>query len=557
MEGISKSFAYTETSITHETSPVAVMAFNRAKEENTWKRLMLKMNQDERFHNDNMMAKSRANDIAMAKVLQEGKKENGDITGKGGLVPIPEEANQLPDLTAVRTNIGSNEMKSQVLKGQIMQTAGLTEENLENLKESWKKSSNSVDPGLDAYFTTIDNLEKENKNNKQLVLDAQRTVDAEYATIYESIPEDLRMTTTIDTPMGVIEYSPEELVDFNDTFKSLVKYKPSGNPFGGFITEGTYELPEQADIDGLSPKERVLYDMNVKMVNRKIPLNEGERMVMQHALDLKRKVNNPYSIVIQAKNDKIDKYIHEHTKVSQGKNYVIPTDKAKFRADLAGKLGTAIKVSKDSKGISNSPNFNKELAAKHMVDPNVKGQIVVTDATQYNEATYTITTTGEDGKQTSWSLTGEEMGEAYDDFFSPSSQKTFLDKTEAIMSLGSNPYTTSTDGKPTSQYNGQYSKSSFPRVDIFGIEANVEKTVTGMYILRMVVWDPLAKNGKGQWKTGTYAPKQGTQSGLLGKQLEATFSGLDDSFLYNMLYGEAPTTEDLEAIKKHANKAKY
>ena len=220
LNGFSKAFSHTETSLTLENSPIADMQMRRDIKNMDWKKYTMSYNQDERFHKDDLTQK----ELDRNEKKEENRLKKLELEGYGGL-PGPVDPSMVPQYNLSKitdeVNVGLKDLST--ADNAFLSQKGKNQAWLDQQMIAWEKSPNSVDPEVAHHFASTENFRRKIQGDQQLILDANKAAVAKYGTIDDLIPKGSQSIDYWNTKTGDKHtYPPKDFVDFNNLIRATV-----------------------------------------------------------------------------------------------------------------------------------------------------------------------------------------------------------------------------------------------------------------------------------------------------------------------------------------------
>lgn len=530
INGIAKSFSHLEVSQTYENSPLADMQMRREIKDQAHQEWLDKFAQDERFHADDMAAKTEANRIA--KLATEGY---------GALPGEDEQTDPKVVLADVVTSIDSGQKELNTYKNQFLTQQGKDQAWLDQQQLAWEKNPNGVDATVSKYFNAVADKQRTIDANKIMLSGINKEADAKFGTIDKFIPKNAP-NLILTTASGVREvYTPKDFVDFNSKSNRYLKDRPSQKMTsqGGPVMETVWD-DDLAKAE-LTPKEYRLYQA-YKNGNRN---TGGDKVLYDNILNYSKTVNQPYQKVIRERNDFTAQQVADRLTGSQGAYYPIPTASAEQKNGIANLLTAyAARADKQTGGVAISPEWDSEIAKALALDPEAKFNIKLVEGTEARPGKYEIVGTGNAGT-IRFNVTPQEKIAVFQDRFEASpAVRMIRPYQEQIRKTGG--YTTANDGKQyTTPNNGFLNNTDFPNVQSYGVKANIINS-DGQYQIRLAIWDPI----EGKWNNDIPFPRN---KFLSEEGVAPTLITMSDAAIYELLNDVPPSAAELQKLKQ-ANK---
>lgn len=541
MNGFSKAFSYTQTSQTKETSPVAQMQMERQKLNQDWKMFSLNLQQDERFHNDDVSLKREANEIART----ANKLKKQEIEGYGGF-PSPVDQSTRPKID-LNTFKSTTEATIQDLENRdkaYYENKGKSKQWFDQQYNSWKQRPGSVDPLVNEYFTSRENKAREVQSNLVMLSDLQKKATKKHGDIYSKISPEERGLIFTTSKGDRYNYSPKEFVDFNEKFFSIKKVTASTRKTasGEYDTKNIISFDQEA-IKRLSPKEKELFNIYLKKDQGK-PLYPAEKVMIDKAEKMNKAVNIPFKNTIRQIKDDISKGLQDRLSASQGVEYGIPLGKAEQKADFQNVLLGALNLAKKQNGSIAGSDIDVGVLSE-LVNGVESATIFVVEGTQAMPAMYELTASGKKGTQTIRITPKQKQaifGNRWDSSLEVKNVAPYL---EQIRKMGGT--TTGWNNKDTSISNAYLGKTDFPNTGQYGygVSGNIVTQTGDSYSIRLNIFDPES----GQWRENIPYPRSGTIS---KEQLNTAMKGLSDAAIYEILHEQPATINDLKRVKQYS-----
>ncbi len=530
INNFSQTFSNQDISQTDETNPYQQVKQYRETKALEWKKYTLDYEQKERFEKNSNYYKDEDLKIKRAAAKKEEDSQYG-------AVPFTVDQSTLPDITLSKIISEVKLDESNLVKGDndIMKEFGKEGNKgwLDTQLLAWQKSPSSVDPRLSKYFNKTEPLKRDLFTRKQLVLNIEKEADSEYGKIYDKIPQG-SPSIRVKFPSGSYVYSPKEMVDFNEKFKSYVNYYSGGGAYGGGGGGGvTYN--DKLAKEELSSKEYFLYE------SMKNPKTETQKTLNSRAKEYNKLVNIPFGKVIKEKEKFVEDTIKERTMAMQGVSYQLPVEN----------FGTVLQQFADRAdtqkgGMANSPGLDTSLL--RTIAPDLKNaNIRIVEGTKYVPASYEVTAGDSKGNTQTFKIDEETYNSVFKGKFNADSRilaaRPYLNQ---MIMMKSN--TTSLDGLPTNINNSFAGNIDFPNIKLYGVSANVVGNRTDGFSIRINIIDPTTK--KIIVEDQPYPRKTLIEE----NQIAQAMQGLTDAEIFSMIYGRNPTAKDIQTLEKESQK---
>jgi hypothetical protein len=536
INNFSKPFSFTETSVTKETSPEAVMAMER-----------IKLNQAWDIHKDNMTMEKEK--IRLSKEANEiAKLANAPYGG----FPDTIDQSLLPKVNNSTLTETTNKDKTllDTSDSTFIKNNGKDITWFDQQKAAWERSPNGVDASISQYFKTTEALRRKTESNMGLLLNLRDEAVSKFGSIDQLIPKNAPTVNYANRTTGErYTYTPRDFVDFNNIYTKYVtssRTAPGGSITGVPLSSSSIKVDYEKAKNELSPKQFHL----LNVATGKVPLVGGEKTLRDNVYFYQDNVNNPYKKTIEKVNDYIDQGLKERFTVSQGMSYNVPANTPAQKASLVSMLASAANIGEKQGGFANSPLFNastlKEIASED--NPNVR--ITVVQGTEIQPTMYKVSVLGNKGKSTEFMMTPEQKNLTFGvSFNSPASQAAspYIDQ---LNKTGG--FTTARDGSgKTTPENAWLGPIDFTNVQHFGTKANLIQpdpiNSPGMYQIRYTIFNPLTR----QWSSEISFPR----NGLMGRdQIVPAMQQTSDAVIFELLYDRPATADDLQKIQKASKK---
>jgi hypothetical protein len=529
INGIARSFSHLEVSQTYENSPLADMQMRREIKDQAHQEWLAKFAQDERFHADDMAAKTEANRIA--KLATEGY----------GALPAevePEDPKVVLADVVKSVEVGGAELNS--YKNQFLKQQGKDQNWLDQQQIAWEKNPNGVDATVSKYFNAVADKQRTIDANKIMLSGIDKEADAKFGSLSNLIPKDAP-NVIYATKSGLREvYTPKDFVEANAKFNRYVSTSYSGSSYGtGPVTVYKDELAKKE----LTPKQYRLYEIlkNPAAAEKMV----GNKTLLNNLVNYGKVVNAPYQQSLQKRNDFVAQQVATRLTGSQGAYYQIPTASAEQKNGIANLLiAYASRADKQKGGVGLSPEWNSETARALALDPEAKFNIRLVEGTEARPGKYEIVGTGNAGT-IRFNVTPQEKIAVFDNRFEASpAVRMIRPYEEQIRKTGG--YTTANDGvQYTTPNNGWLNNTDFPNVQSYGVKANIINS-DGQYQIRLAIWDPI----EGKWNNdipfprNKFVSKEGVAPALIT---------MSDAAIYELLNDVPPSAAELQKLKQ-ANK---
>ena len=532
INNFAQTFSHSEISQTYETNPYVQPAQFRETQKQDWNKFIQKLNQDERFHKDNIYFKEQELSLSKAKLQLEK-----DASGMYGSVPVTVNQDELAPVTLGKV-VGQITAQKEFIddeKSKIMKQFNKDgdEKWIAQQQAVWK-AGGTVDPLLNNYFQKTEDVATELSANVAMVKDIEREADNRVGTIDKLIPKESKSLTVTFGNGSTYTYTPKELVDFNQKSKQYRSISGPGEaPFSG---PGVLFNNDKAKKE-LSQKEYFLY------LAQRDQANPVQKTIATNLRSYIKTVNEPYKQKIKERNDFIAERVKDRVMNMQGTASGVPLANALQKTSFANALiGFADNAEKQG-GIPNSPDVTHENI--RAIASDLSGAtFTVVEGTTYQPAMYEINAVNSKGENVKFRVTPEQKASVFGDRFDASpailAARPYINQ---MIRTGAN--TTALDGKATTPNNAFIGRSRFPNVKYYGVSANVVDSGNG-YSLRINLVDPHTK--KLIVKDLAYPA-----GGLIDEdKIVPAMQNLSDAAIYQMVTGKSATAEDIKRLQQAA-----
>lgn len=526
IDNFSKAFSYTETSLTYQGKTPQEMNMWRADKEQDWKKFLLQMNFDrEKF--------------ALTYSQEERKmgQKDKESFGYGGL-PQGVSQEDLPVYTLNKIISDTEDTTRSIDQSDdvFMRQQGKDKEWLDSQKTAWQKSPKAVDPKIADHFNRTEEARRVTDSNKAMIVDIQKQAVQEFGTIKDIIPNDPPLTYT--NPEGQsYSMAPSDFVNYNENYRKYISFNiDPKSPL-------TFDF-EKAQRE-LSTNEFEI----LKAVGGYYPSNSPNREISNLSKRLyhyDQTVNSPFKETLKEINKFTADEVSKRIIVNQGVSYGIPTpnEAAKSQIGTVMMQFANLATSQDGK-LPNSPGLDVDVANALSTDPTTSYSLTVVEGTQYQPAMYKINATGKEGT-TEFRITPEQKTAIFGNMFEVSPVvQAFRPYQEQIRKMGG--YSTALSTGVSTHDNAYLGKIDFPKVEIFGVKANIEQPSPGKYSIRISAYDPVRK----QWFDDISYPRNQL---VREDQVIPLMTGLNDAAVFELLNDTPPTSEDLKRIQQASKK---
>jgi hypothetical protein len=549
IDNFSKAFSYTETSQTYEgTTPQETMMW-RASKEQDWKKFIMDMGWDrEKFRFTSQQDWTKfimSYDLDKQRLGIEREKlsqKEREMKGLGSVEGLPQgiPQSELPRYTLGKVVVDTENAEVQIAKSDadflnLPQNRGKDEQWLEAQRKAWKERPNDVDPMVAEHFVGSEENRRTVDANKVMIGQIRQEGIDKFGDIKALIPKDPAIKYF--SPEGsTFTYTPEDFVNANE---NITKYIVVGGPGSSESTENyDFERARQE----LSPKELHLFMIQTG----RAPKTQANQTLLERAKHYNEIVNVPYKATTEAINKYTADEVTKRITISQGKSYGFSTGKAEETSIMGTKLLQFINKAKTlDGGLANSPDFDLSIAEKLSIDPKANYTMTLAEGTQFQPPMYKINVTGEDGS-VEFRVTPEEKALMFgEEFEAPPAVQAFRPYQEQIRKMGGS--TTALSPGPSNSENSYLGKVDFPSVEIYGVRANIEKSPTGKYSIKISAYDPIQK----KWFDNISYPRKQ----LVGEdQVIPLMARLNDAAVFELINERPPTAEELKMIQQASKK---
>jgi hypothetical protein len=546
LNGFSKAFSHTETSLTYENSPLADMQMRREVKEMDWKKFTLDYQQKEKFHQDDLEQKR----LDRAEKKEENRLKKLELEGYGGL-PGPVDPSLVPtyDLSRLTDEVTKGDADLTKSDNTFLAQKGKDKNWLDQQMIAWEKSPNGVDPDVAHYFKSTTDLRRKIEADKQIILEANNAAKTKYGTIDDLIPKDAK---SIDyfSKEGNYRYNPKDFIEFNDIvgrYQTSTSTGSGGSPSFGGTTGGTIVKwdDEKAKKD-LSPKMYNLYKIYKNSKTGK-ELGSGGKSLISTVDFYKKNVNVPYYNLLKPIMDETNRVINERLTTSQGVAYGIPTASAAQKTSIANVLNRfADLADKTGGGLPDSPNFKSATARALALEDGANYSFTVVEGTERQPKAYMMSVSGKAGS-VSMRVTPEQKAAVFGSSYEASpAVQAIRPYQEQIRKTGG--YSTApVPNAPTTPSNSFMNSIDFPGVNTYGVKGNLIKISDELYTIKLAIYDPITQS----WNNDISFPRQG----LLTEEAVAPAMGmLSDAAIYELLNEKVPTARDIKMLQSASKK---
>lgn len=537
LNGFSKAFSHTETSLTYENSPIADMQMRREVKDSDWKKFTLDYQQKEKFHQDDLEQKR----LDRAEKKEENRLKKLELEGYGGL-PGPVD----PSLVTTYT---LSKLTDEVTKGDadltksdntFLAQKGKDKNWLDQQMIAWEKSPKGVDPEVAHYFQSTADLRRKIEADKQIILEANNVAKAKYGTIDDMIPKDAKSVNYFSSS-GNYTYSPKDFVEFNQNLDKYVKTTVSGSTGGADVSTRYDDAAAKKD---LSPKMYKLYELYKTDESK---LGKGGKDLMNTLRYYAANVNYPFSKKLKPIMDETNRIINERLTTSQGVAYGISTASAAQKTSIANVLNRfADLADKTGGGLPNSPDFKSATARALALEDGANYSFTVVEGTERQPKAYMMSVSGKAGS-VSMRVTPEQKAAVFGSSYEASpAVQAIRPYQEQIRKTGG--YSTAPiPNAPTTPSNSFMNSIDFPGVNTYGVKGNLIKLNDKLYTIKLAIYDPITQS----WNNDISFPRQG----LLTEEAVAPAMGmLSDAAIYELLNEKVPTARDIKMLQSASKK---
>lgn len=535
LNNFSKAFSYTETSNTYEANPFAKAAQWRMEQDRDWKKFMLNYEQKNR-------------EIGIQE--QKLKLDKKGIEGYGGL-PSTVDQSKLPDLSIgkIIEKTQADEQSLSFMDNKLMSNKGKNEEWLNQQRQAWSRTPNSVDPEIAYHLSLTEPTRRNIEANKAMILEARKEAGKQLGVgdpdeyINKLIPKN---APDIHYTRGDQKYifSPRDFVEFNSIFQKNGLEAFSG-PNGSSVV--IPKSKEEEITRGMSSKQLELYHIYTKE-NRGY-VSDAEQIILDNARFYKKNVNEPSNEIVGKINELSQDILKTRIQSSQGVDYGIPTGKEEQKQSMGNVLSRFATKAEELKGkLPNSPDFDVDDAKKLASNPDTQYRLKVVEGSEFQQPMYELQASGMIGDRlvsTKAFLTPEEKLSVFGQQFEADPRiQAIRPYQEQIRKMGG--YSTALSQGESTHQNSYLSSVDFPNVNTYGVKANIENPYPNKYQIKLSVFDPI----KQVWHDNISYPSR-----MIGENaLYDALIGLNDSAIYELL-NETPATEnDLKQVKNASKK---
>lgn len=538
INGLSSAFSYTESSVTQVTNPNATMAMQREVKEQAWKIHAMNYNQRDKHFYDKM---------AQERYLSQMEFENKYNQPLGAL-PMGINRNDLPEdiVGKVRNNIRYSEKKIADDDGAFMKKVNVDEEQFDKQYKLWSESANNVTDVYADYFKDSEGLRRQTKATFKMMNDIDEAVKNEIGTIYDYIPED---SPNYISPNGVT-YTPQELVDFNETFEKYVT--PAEKIFSPIMGGGSTTIPaeynDELAYEELSEKELTLYEVLKEESKGELP--DEFRDLPRYMRKLKRQVNIPYTGMIVDIRKETDKRVADRITISQGAGHSVDITKPAQIDQFRSLLTTLANRTEEQKGgLAHSPEFDVN-AVRKMAPELSSANVKIVEGTEYSDPIYRFNINDTNGNSIDFELTPEEKQAVFGSMFELSPEMQMFRPYQTQMAKVSDNETTSFDGTLETNVGNAFLKTGVDFINEglqgYNLTGNIIQS-GGRYKLQLNIYDP--EDGKVH-ENIEYPRKDW----ILPENMAAQLAGLDDEAIYQLRHDNKPTEQDLKKLRNSSKR---
>jgi len=544
MNGFSKAFSYTQTSQTKEDRPAAKIEMERQKLNQSWKQFTIESAQKERFQNQNT-----ALEWEKIQVSKEANKIAKAGTEGYGSLGLPTDPNDKPVIDVTKfvadTNAQINNLELQ--EKDFYTSQGKTKAWLTTQHDVYLKSPGSLDAATRNFFQMRDGVEKDIKTKQTLVANLRKEAEKENGNVYKLIPKNETNLIYTTSSQQKYEYTPKDIVDFNDKFNnSIRKITSSGGRGAPAISY------DQKVLSSLTTKEKELANIFLKN-DRGQALYPAEKVMLAKAQKMNKLANIPFQQTIKKINNQVNKGLEERLMFNQPGTHAIPlATKAQITSFSSSVLAPMITIAEANNGKIAGSKVDIDALRDAAKNPKT-AFISVAEGTYDSPTKYKITVMGDKGKETSFNITPEQKESVFKGKFekTPEMQAAtpYLNQIN-YMKKGKGPgKSTAWDGSPvTTVANAYMNQTSFPALSAYGIAANVVTMDGGQsYYINAKVYNPETK----KWTENISFPKGQT---VPANTLSTVINGLTDETLYQYIYNKPATVNDITRVKNAAQK---
>lgn len=542
MNGFSKSFSYTETSQTYESSPFVQAEQWRQNQNQEWKKFMLKYQQDERFHADDQYWKR-----------VEAEQKAAENRGYGGVL-TPTKPGETPKVSlenvvaqAQGLTKAADTMDSELLAAKGKDAAWLADQ-----RKAWLLRPNGVDPDIAQHFNKTEGLRKLAQDNQTMVNMIESEANTKFGDVYSRIPKDAPNIWYRKGDGTTFTMTPRDFVNFwskLDRYKYQdVSDKVTSQSGPVYVTKYRDDLAQKE----LSPNELIMYEVYKKGINA--TQSGGNEVIRQNMLQYGNLVNEQQEI-IKKRNEYVADEVNRRVIAAQGKEYAIPATGKVDQETLAAAYMSIVNLTKaQNNALANSPGYSESTLEEIAKGGNVQGTFRIVEGSDYSDPIYEVTAFSDKGS-TTFRLNAEQKFSIFGNRFEATpNMRAFqpiyntMKKFSKVNADGtpSRFMSTNPQGGETNIGNAKLTPADFFSVKSYGVSGNVETADGGTtYSLKMNVYDPIKK------KLIENVPYPRL---LLAEEVAPILQGLTDAAVYQILNNRTATAAELQRLQNESKK---
>lgn len=532
MNNFGSAFSYTETSETLETSPLAEM--QKWRDEMKFKKESFEANYKISLANLEIAKEN----LAIAK----DKAKGGGGAGWGGL-EFSVDGKYVPEVAIekVLATVKATEDKLMSEESSFLKEQGISKEALMGAERKWLEDPSSVNADVDEYFRNRQILQRNIDTNNNLILKVQAIGKEKVKDVEKKIATDPPLTVNVGgTP---VTYTAREIADFSSRFDKYKKEETALTPHAVDL----YSYNDEKAQDELSDKDYILYEILKKGEVRK-GLTSDEKGIV----DRSNLYKSTYGVAYSERNKVIADELKNRLTSHQGVSYTINSAKPEDKQELQGILKKVYNLAQGTKGLPHSPDLNKDVLEKLIIEPEI-ATIKVVEGTEFTEPIYEVSVSGKAGQSTFRLSQSDKTGIWGNRFELNEGEQSIRPYQEQMRKVGGQVgskfggTTTATDGQPTNVKNAYLNgRLDFQGVKMFGLSGNLtyNERVDG-YLFKLNIKDPI----KDKWVENISYPSRY----MTAEEVNEFKTKLNDSETYRILYDtDSPATnEELENLKKY------
>ena len=545
MNGFSKAFSYTQTSQTKEDSPAAKIEMERQKLNQQWKQFEIESAQKERFQNqdaalkwEDIKTKKEAN--AIAKTAAEGYGSLG--------MPTDENDKPIVDVTKFVADNNKQINDAELQEKDFYTSQGKNKAWLTQQHDAYLKNQ-PVDIAVKQYFQRSEQVQKDIRTKQTLVANLRKEAEKENGNVYKLIPKGETNLIYTTSTRQKYEYTPKDIVDFNDKFNNSIRKVTS---FGGRGAPGiSYD---QKILESLSNKERELANIFLKN-DRGQSLYPAEKVMLEKAQKMNKLANIPFQQTIKKINDQVNKGLEERLIYNQPGSHGIPLNNAEQKSTfINGVVGPMIDIANAHNGKIGDSDVSVDDLIAFSKDPK-SAYISVAEGSYESPTKYKVTVLG-GGKAnpTSFNITPEQKKGVFKGRFekTPEMQAAtpYINQINYMKKGKAAGKSTAWDGSPvTTLTNAYMNNTDFPAVSHYGIAANWVTMDGGQsYYINAKFYDQESKT----WSQNiSFAGPDGP---VPANTMSTVTNGLTDEVIYEKLHGKPATVNDIKRVSQASQK---